>query len=76
MAAGAAGAEVRHAVTILRGICLCLAAPPLLSLLRRRHARLWRTCTEPCGLPTLPGLCAPFLGSGLDVIWCEASVIA
>ena len=35
-----------------------------------------RACTDPCAMPTVPGLCGPFFGSGLDVIWCDASVIA
>lgn len=34
------------------------------------------TLTEPWGLPTEPGLCGPCLGSGLDVIWWLASVMA
>lgn len=32
--------------------------------------------TPPCALPTVPGLCGPCCGSGLEVIWCEASVMA
>jgi hypothetical protein len=35
-----------------------------------------RTCTLPCARPTLPGTRAPCLGSGLLVIWWEASVMA
>mmetsp|Transcript_38112 Transcript_38112/g.100851 ORF Transcript_38112/g.100851 Transcript_38112/m.100851 type:complete len:200 (-) Transcript_38112:704-1303(-) len=27
-------------------------------------------------LPTVPGLCEPYLGSGFEVIWCAASVMA
>lgn len=34
------------------------------------------TCTVPCALPTVPGLWAPCLGRGLEVIWCDASVMA
>ena len=34
------------------------------------------TCTEPCAWPTVPGLWGPCLGSGLEVIWWDASVIA
>ena len=34
------------------------------------------TWTPPCAWPTVPGLCGPRCGSGLDVIWWLASVIA
>lgn len=32
--------------------------------------------STPWPRPTEPGECSPFSGSGFDVIWCEASVMA